>query len=715
MAAPAWFPAVPDTYTGNGIGFIHGVQYWVNPGATPQSIDDDFRAMAQEDCINAARIAFWALFPPYRDPDWKLADACFDSALRYKIKLNPVLPQIPGWVDGSADDPNIRQKYRDYIHKIVAHFKDKPALAMWTVDIEPSRSYKANPGPVTLALYRTWLRTRYSSPAEFSLRNEGLSQDSAYPVNSRSKGPWNNFAGFDDWITFTAFALAQQTLFIAQSVHEIDPVHPTSCTPPDVLHNQLIENGRNMWWLADTVDCPSMQLHAHWHLEIADMPADVLCAQACSVRKVCNSARGRPCYTGELLAGYDLGESPRLYSPTAPELLCSELVHLAEGSQGAFYWIWNPLREGPNAGAWSIREPDGSRGQKSILAADFGKMVQRYGDLFCKFKPADTRVAIFDSADAAIYLARRSEYHVMSEWYVKNQYGFYKALRKVGIGCDFTDETGLTSDAVNHYDCVYVPFSMVMQPEIAMALKNYVARGGTIIVDCFTAFTPYWHAPYPVMPGLGLDEVLGIRALTPELAGDGITDVKKITNEEYFDRLSTASKSGGYKPLYDRSGNRSDLVAMKFIQPVRPTTASILLNDAKGRPICTVNNFGKGHAIWTGTLLGISCRDADTPFARYEALANLLKPYIHNTTWSLRAPENSIIIRRLTDGNDSIFVLINESDRRAGFTLDAGRRSSFTELLPSSTGVWRTSMFSKSKISGTLQPLQGSVIYCQNK
>ena len=92
-------------------------------------------------------------------------------------------------------------------------------------------------------------------------------------------------------------------------------------------------------------------------------------------------------------------------------------------------------------------------------------------------KPADTRVAIFDSMDAAIYLARRSEYHPMSEWYVKNQYGFYKALRKVQMGCDFIDERGLNDGTIDNYDCIYVPFSMTMEKNIAQTMKEYVYRG----------------------------------------------------------------------------------------------------------------------------------------------------------------------------------------------------------------------------------------------
>ena len=47
-------------------------------------------------------------------------------------------------------------------------------------------------------------------------------------------------------------------------------------------------------------------------------------------------------------------------------------------------------------------------------------------------RPADTYVAVFDSFDAAIYLHRRSRFQPMSDWFVKNQYGFFRALPRPG-------------------------------------------------------------------------------------------------------------------------------------------------------------------------------------------------------------------------------------------------------------------------------------------
>jgi hypothetical protein len=309
-------------------------------------------------------------------------------------------------------------------------------------------------------------------------------------------------------------------------------------------------------------------------------------------------------------------------------------------------------------------------------------------------------------------LARRSEYHPMSEWYVKNQYGFYKALRKVQMGCDFIDEIGINDGTINNYDCIYVSFSMTMEKNIAQALKDYVYRGGTIIVDCMTAFTPREHQPYVEQPGLGMQEVLGVKALGFEMAYDGWTEIQRTNKEEYFDRMITVERPNEFQPIFGNDGKISPLVAKKFIQPVQPLTAKVLYRDKKGRPVCTVNQFGKGHAIWTGTLLGITCWDADTPYKRYEAAAELIRPFVKPQIWRLKSPDNSIVCRRLTDGNGDLFVLINEGTEVAEFTLDFGRPCVPQELLRPQMPAWKKEWFSKSKISGELKSLEGCVISC---
>lgn len=418
------------------------------------------------------------------------------------------------------------------------------------------------------------------------------------------------------------------------------------------------------------------------------MPEDVLVAQAASIRKLYCSGRGRPTYTGELLSGPDLGEGFRLYSPSPEELMATTVCHLAEGSKGLFYWVWNPLLEGPNAGCWGLRNIDGSSSYRSRLVAKFGRMVKEYNDLLYRMRPADTHVAILDCMNAAIYLHRRSQRHPMHTWFAQNQYGLFKALRQNQMGCDFIDEIGMKNGTAKNYSCIYVPFSMCLTEEMGQILRDYVKEGGTIIVDAMTGFTPPHNIPYKQQPGAGLSEVLGIKARAVEIANKP-------------------------KDIFDVNGGDTPLVAMKFIHPVDPITAKVTNRDKRGRPVCTVNQFGKGDAIWTGTLLGLTCWAADTPYSRYKAVADIFREYIPETSWNLEALPKTIIGRRLSNGEDDIFVLTNESKEPADFKLNFGRQVNPKELLWTDRLSWNK--VSESEIAGTLDSLESAVVYCPSQ
>lgn len=718
QSLPAYFPPTAASYRDTAIGFIHGAQYWINPDTTPESIDRDFKRIAQEDHLNSLRMPFWDVFyytegRVLTDADFRLVDACFDAADRYGIKLNPVLPQIRGWLDGTSDKPSIRQAYKEYIQTLVRRYKDKPALAMWTIDIEPSRSYKVEPCEETLARYRHWLPLRYIDEADFTVKNPGMeSFAKAYPVKTRNAGPWRNYQAYNDWLTFTAWSLTDQTLFTSEAVKEIDPVHPTSCTPPDVLHNQIIENGRNMWWLADVVDYPSSQMHPHWHMETADMPADVLIAQACSIRKVYCSARGRNSYVGEVLCGPEIAfESTRFYTVTPEELLCTALTHLGEGVKGLYYWIWNPLKDAPISGAWPYRNPDGTPSARSRLLANFGRMVNTHNDVLYKMKPEPARIAIFDCLDAAIYMGRRSYYQPMSEWYVKNQYGFFKAMRNVGLGCDFIDERGLMGDALNQYDVIYVPFSMTMEKDIAARLTGFVRNGGVLIADTLTAFAPRTQAIYDEYPGAGMRDVFGIRPLLPQATWDGWSEVVKHNPETYFDRIQSQEPKQPYQPLYTPKGKKSPLVAWKMMENAELLTAETLYQDQSGRPVMTSNTYGKGLAVWTGTQLGYSAWPHDAPYERYEAIAGLIPAAIRQKQWSLTSSSNRVIARRLTHGEADLYVITNEGSKKTSFHLTCRPGHTPQELLWPQNQPWKTRLFTTEKIVGTLEPHGACVIY----
>ena len=280
------------------------------------------------------------------------------------------------------------------------------------------------------------------------------------------------------------------------------------------------------------------------------------------------------------------------------------------------------------------------------------------------------------------------------------------------MGCDFIDERGLTGEAINNYKVIYIPFSWAMTEEVAAVLKDFVARGGTIVGDCQTAWTRPNNRIDPIQPGLGLAEVFGVRSEAYEIVGKGYSEQHGYWETgPYFDRVQSEDPFGPFHTLYDASGKEAALVAVKLIQPVELADARALYFNDKQEPVVTVNDFGQGHALWTGTLLGMTCREAETPPARCWAVADLLRPYFPASSWKMEAPAGTIICRRLASDQGSVFVLFNENRAQAAdFSLTFDAMSRPRELLDPQKPNWKQT--APNRVVGSLDKMSGCVIFC---
>lgn len=99
--------------------------------------------------------------------------------------------------------------------------------------------------------------------------------------------------------------------------------------------------------------------------------------------------------------------------------------------------------------------------------------------------------------------------------------------------------------------------------------------------------------------------------------------------------------------------------------------------------------------------------------SRYKAVGDIFRKYVPETQWRLEAPDKTVVCRRLSDGEDSIFALTNESEEKADFKLDFGYQANSIELLWVDRPGWHKA--SEREIVGTLGPLESTVVYCSSQ
>jgi hypothetical protein len=190
---------------------------------------------------------------------------------------------------------------------------------------------------------------------------------------------------------------------------------------------------------------------------------------------------------------------------------------------------------------------------------------------------------------------------------------------------------------------------------VAEGLKRWVADGGTLIGEvCFAGYRASTGMHETVIPGMGFDEVFGVRE------GDILTSSKYLTS--YSRKWGEAHLE---KDLWAIEMEK-DLSTIKakeqafgyfFREALVPTTAEVLAHFEDGAAAITKNSFGRGCAIMIGALLAHTCSDEGTETSE-RLIASLAesggaKPVIKSDVAGVRADI-------LTRGTDAIMVVTNE-------------------------------------------------------
>ena len=207
----------------------HGARCWIDPDSR-SSIKEDFGKMAEKGRHWIfVRLALWGIAPDLR---W-ISQVLMSFFAAAGNQITAALPQIPGWVNGrSNNSAGVRRAFKDHIVKIINHFKNKPAPVDHGHRAFPFLENQANrddaESPATGS-------KRYASEDELRGLTGMTAFAAAYPVNDASKGSWNNYQPFNDWLTFTCYAVAEAESLVCASrrpmpLHRSVPRRLTFCT-----------------------------------------------------------------------------------------------------------------------------------------------------------------------------------------------------------------------------------------------------------------------------------------------------------------------------------------------------------------------------------------------------------------------------------------------------------------------------------------------------
>jgi len=254
-------------------------------------------------------------------------------------------------------------------------------------------------------------------------------------------------------------------------------------------------------------------------------------------------------------------------------------AHLALmiGAQGLLAWTFNSHIGGEEQALFGLVDHDGTASWKvdefARIASDF-RLLEKYG--FPRYTHPEVAIAYsFDSwVDSHPNGPSNTTLQYFRTPYTDQVQGAFEPLFKANVDAAIIN---ISQATLAPYKLVVVPADYVMDSASAIAIRDYVRDGGTVLMTAYSAKVDehglWFDTP---LPGR-LSDVFGIK-----------------TNAFYQNET----------PLkFTMNGAEIDAQS-QFYEVLEPSEAQVAArfeNTAEHSPVLTVNRYGKGTAIYLAT------------------------------------------------------------------------------------------------------------------
>lgn len=622
--------------------FIFGVQYYRAPTPAPECWEEDLKNI-KENGFNSVK--FWVQWrwthraedKFYFDDIDRLMDLAYENGLN--VTLNVIFDVAPQWflkkypeskmvtADGKTVEPIVvshRQiggfpgtcynhqeafvERMEFLRQTVRRYKDHPALDMWDVWNEPEQCGPNRfPKEETLTCFCDTCKNKFAKYLEHKYKTVDMLND----VWGRC---YDNFedidlpvtsATFGDFIDFREFHLDVMTEEANQRIRlvkEIDQKHPV------YLH--VVPNTSSIFNALTGVD-------------------DFAMAKECNVYASTNfvkpiwsilttsAGRGKVCYNVECHIG--VGSAKMHQKQISLKDIVNDLVpQIGMGLRGFMFWQYRAEVLGHEAPAWGTRKPDGTMGSVGLAAQQFIQALEPIIPDIMKVGAPQPEIAIWKGRKNEILnfcvdkkldsFANTIEAYVNAAYY--NNYN-----------CCVVDDS-VVKEGLEGIKLLILPMCYEADRSFAEAVDRYVRQGGTVLCEAHLGGYDADRGRHSYqMPGLGLDEIWGIRE-------EYTTSSYYLNNEAVFNRPDMTDVNDDVKKALDAYGMSGGKVfgihttfGFDIYGAERFACLSGKEDEVIGRfgeiPCMIMKNHGQGKIIYCGTNLGEAADFDTTAFEQF--------------------------------------------------------------------------------------------------
>ena len=673
--------------------FIYGAQYYRAPTPEKSLWADDLHRMADSG-FNAVKFFAqwrWIHRRPHEfyfddlDELMNLAAACGLS-----VTLNVLFDMQPVWLSRAFDDcqmvtasgtslhpratpsrqiggfpgpclnhPEARSTREMFLHRVVEHFMDHPAMGMWDIWNEPeSCDFFRMPHPDTLLCYChncrqgfiTWLQERYQ---DINRLNEIWGR--CYLDWDEIELPENpgTFADMIDWRLFNCDSLSVEARRRILVVKTLDSKHPVYLHPvPNTLQHLNSITGADDFQITKGCDCVGGTING-----------------TVSALQCASTADGRVVYNVEShLRNGGTTMYPR--NLRTQDIAYEFLPQIGHGTKGFLYWQYRCEVLGRESPAWGLMDVDGRPGLTHASATEFWHGLQPIADSLMRAIPTPPEVAIFRSAANEIF-----------HWCVYGDlaelrdgfHGYAALLYEKNVRLVYVVEETLISGLPSSVRLLVMPNVYALSQPAADALAEWVRAGRTVVCEAHTGGFDLTRGRHSrTMPGLGLAESFGLRecnaTAVPHL---GISAKSESFGDQSSDLMKAIAAfglaGGNVLPLVMDNGD--SFVGWSRYAEVEGDGVEPIASLPDRQPCVACKHVGSGAVYYIGTLAGKMWTELGSP-----GLSNLLDRAIQSAgipaaTQRWPGLPNGVRIDTLESAEGTAIVLANHTDSPVDFSL----------------------------------------------
>jgi beta-galactosidase len=264
---------------------------------------------------------------------------------------------------------------------------------------------------------------------------------------------------------------------------------------------------------------------------------------------------------------------------------------LATGAKGIFVYAYYPMSSGYESGGYGLINLDGTTTERSVELGKLAKFVDQHKALFASSRPVKAEIALlYNPLSQMVGGTRRVG---TQDGHTNSLIGYYRYLSDQNIPVDFIHRKDLESGDLSQYKLLIMPYALMLTQKAADGVRSFVEKGGFVFSEARLGWNDNLGFTSPVIPGLGLSEVFGVReskVFTLPKVPITVRDISHPVTRRFRqgDLIEGSLFAESVEPLPENKNNK------------------ILARFEDDSPSIVLSRFGKGETIYAGSFLAMA-------------------------------------------------------------------------------------------------------------